>query len=109
MRRICVIALLAGLMSCSEAPTSKQKSAVLDNEKFTDVLVDVRLLEASYATHYARVDSAQALAGYYERLFQKHETTEEQFMESYRHYAARQADMRVIEDSVVARLTRMNR
>ena len=109
MKQMIYIALMSCMLACADSSPSLPESAVLDQEKFTRVLLDVRLLEASYATHYARVDSAQALSGYYLKLFEKHEITKDQFMQSYDYYASKQSELKVIEDSVVARLSRMNK
>lgn len=109
MRNLIYIALVTFCVACADANRSNHEEAVLDQERFTALLLDVRLLEASYATHYARVDSAQALSGYYLKLFEKHQTTKDQFMRSYDHYASKQSELKVIEDSVVARLSRMNK
>lgn len=109
MKNFIYIALVILGFGCSGPNGSHQEENVLGQEEFTAVLMDVRLLEASYATHYARVDSAQALSGYYGKLFEKHQTTKDQFMRSYDYYASKQSELKVIEDTIVARLSRMNK
>jgi hypothetical protein len=97
------------LILCSACDRSGGSgSEVISQEKFVDVLVEVRLLEAAYSVKFDKVDSTAGIASYYKTLFQQQGTTKEQFESSYKFYAARRDQMIEIEEVVLEKISIKN-
>ncbi|MFM9006302.1 MAG: DUF4296 domain-containing protein [Flavobacteriales bacterium] len=76
------------VFSCESGSEEAKPAGLLSEEKMTDVLVDVRLLEGAYSGDFQRVDSSQyTIDSYYEQLFAKHQITRTVFLESSEYYA----------------------
>lgn len=84
-------------------------SAPLEEDKFAEVLQDVRLLEGSYTVRYQRVDSTAGLMDvYYDQVFKKHNVSRDDFELSYTAYSLNVPVMERIEDTVIHRLERLD-
>ena len=105
-----VLITLAFWISACNGNNSKQEVvAPIAQDKFIEVLTDVRLLEATYTLRYQRIDSVGGLMnGYYKQVWEKHKTNQKDFEESYLAYVKNPSVMEVIEDSVITRLQRMS-
>ncbi|MFN0031392.1 MAG: DUF4296 domain-containing protein [Flavobacteriales bacterium] len=95
--------------ACSDAQVQAPANLIEQN-KFVEVLVDVRLLEGSYSAKVQRPDTIRSkMTGYYQTLFDKHGISKEQFVSSYNYYLQRNAEMIGMEDSVMMRLQSMSK
>jgi len=84
----------------------KPPADLMPKDKFTEVLVDVRLLEGAYASRFSRVDAAEfKIDSYYLTLFQKHGVDKQQFLDAYSYYTSRPKEMEAIEGIVMERLS----
>ncbi len=103
----CVVMLFA--LSCTSGPAAESApSNLIPRDTFVVVLADVRLLEGAYSTSYERVDTSDyAIASYYQRLFEEHHITKEQYLISYDYYSRHMDDLLSIESDVAARLEEM--
>ncbi len=95
-------------MACNRSGSDAPGIEVIQEEKFMDVLVQVRLLEAAYSVKFEKVDSTAGIAAYYKNLFQQQGMTKAQFEASYKYYAAKKDKMVEIEEKVLERLSIMN-
>lgn len=97
------------LLACSEPAKAPKLEPTLEDEKFTEILLDVRLLEGAYGVIYQRMDSTSGgMKFYYDQLYKKHAITREDFIQNYMAYSLDSERLLVIEDSVMARLERMH-
>ncbi|MFM7726873.1 MAG: DUF4296 domain-containing protein, partial [Flavobacteriales bacterium] len=93
------------VLSCESGSEEAKPAGLLSEEKMTDVLVDVRLLEGAYSGDFQRVDSSQyAIDSYYEQLFAKHQITRAAFLESSEYYALHPEVLLRIETEVGKKL-----
>jgi len=101
--------VLMYLASCTSKPSPDSASAeLIPRDSFVVILTEVRLLEGAYSVNYERVDSSDfAIASYYQRLFQEHHITREQYLSSYDYYSRHLDDLLAIETEVATRLEQM--
>ncbi|MFM7106057.1 MAG: DUF4296 domain-containing protein, partial [Flavobacteriales bacterium] len=88
--------------SGSEGPSS----APCDKIKIAQVLYDIRLLEGMSSADQALVDSAGGISAQYHFILQRHEISKEEFLRCYNAISSNPADIKLMEDSVRARLER---
>jgi hypothetical protein len=90
--------------------TNEAKPAqLIPEEKFAELLADVRLLEGAYAGDFQRVDTSEYTIGaYYEQLFAKHHTSRSIYLESNAYYANHSEAMLRIETEVARKLEAMS-
>ena len=97
------------LMSLAWSCTPPVKSAPQDliaDDKFVDVLTDVRLLEAAYGARVGRPDTiGKYMDTYYKMVFDKHGIQKDQFFSSYEYYLSQHEKMLLMEDKVLEKLT----
>ena len=99
---LCCITMM---WSCTQSE-SKPPAQLIPEEKFVDLLTDVRLLEASYGVRVGRPDTiGKYMDTYYKMLFDKHGVVKEQFTQSYAYYLADHERMLLMEDKVLEKLT----
>lgn len=100
--------LCAICFGCNSRNTEVAPSTILSEERFAEILTDVRLLEGVYAGDFQRIDtSAQSIGAYYEQLFVKHQTNRTTFLESNEYYASHPEVMLRIETEVSRKLEGM--
>ena len=107
LRLFCGLSFLVALLiiSCAQTVNEKKPADLIPEEKFADVMVDVRLLEGAYAGDFQRVDSSEFTMGeYYEQLFARHQITRLSFLESSEYYAHDAEKMLRIETEVGKKL-----
>lgn len=81
---------------------------LLSQEKFTEVMLDMQLLEASIRIKLLRQKGIrERTPGYFEQVFTKHQVKEKDFTSSLKFYAAQHEKITAIYDSVEVRLIRM--
>lgn len=94
---ICVTLLVA----CAPTDTNKIPDTVLSQQKMQAILLDMHLAEAVANKKQAPADSVTQVAlGLYQKIYTKHQTTEEQFKNSFDFYTAHP----VLLDSIYSRV-----
>jgi hypothetical protein len=96
--------------ACSGSKKDSVPANIIPETRFSNLLIDVRLLEGAYAIEHQRIDSSNAAVGaYYDLLFNRYELTREQYLESYAYYAANPEMMLRIETKISEKLDSMQR
>lgn len=105
---ISYLALAAILIAC-EGKRSTVPPDLIPQEKFVDVLFDVRLLEGAYSTKVSKPDTIKMkMEAYYQSLFDKHGISKLQFITSEEYYMKNSNLLLSIEDSVMEKLNSLN-
>jgi hypothetical protein len=100
-----IILAAVGLQSCSDSGVEKKPDGLIPEEKMAEIMVDVRLLEGTYAGDFQRVDSSEFnIESYYEQLFVKHNITRGAFLASSDYYALHPDELLRIETEVAKKL-----
>lgn len=87
----------------------KIPEGVMSKDKFTEVLTDIQLLEASMRQRFIRDEDPKLLYPiYYKQIFEKHEISEDEFKESLEYWSAQDQEMTGIYDSVIENLSLMS-
>jgi hypothetical protein len=101
--------LLFLVAACGEPPAEVPPSDVLDRSKFTDVMVDVQLIEGmkihKLGPKRAKSPDMEAM---YANIFQKHEVDKESFEKTYDYYKARPDEMELIYEQVLDSLSKLD-
>lgn len=110
--RVIWIAIVILFMSCDGKPdiyaVPEEPADLLSQEKFTQVLMEMQLLEATLKLKLIRKNDIQErIPGYFEEVFEKFEVTEEQFRSSLAFYNGQPLKTTEIYDSIEQRLVRM--
>lgn len=80
----------------------------MDREKFTSLLLDVRLVEGTYGMDFERVDTMdRGIDKYFQQVFDKHGVSSRDFMTNYTFYSQNINDITAIEGEVIERLSKM--
>jgi hypothetical protein len=103
-----IIFLLVFSAACNRSGSEAANHEVISEDKFVDVLSQVRLLEAAYSVKFDKVDSTAGIAFYYKNLFQQQGITKNQFESSYKYYATKQDIMIEIEEKVLEKISILN-
>lgn len=100
---------LLSVVACSEKPAAiTPPSNLIERDTFVTVLSEVRLLEGAYSTSYERVDTSEfPITAHYNRLFNRHHITREQYLSTYDYYSMHSEDMLEIESAVALRLEQL--
>ncbi|MBL7943485.1 MAG: DUF4296 domain-containing protein [Flavobacteriales bacterium] len=107
IKTILSLVVLMFLISCGTKRTEKPE-ALLTEQKVAAVLTEVELLDAVYTLEYQKRDtSRQAMAGYYEEVYQRHGVTREQFSQSLEWYGKDPEKIRELRYKVYDELSRM--
>ncbi len=101
MRTAIFLFTLFLFIACGEEKT--YSSTVIPQEKFVDVLADVRLLEGLNSFRYKEIDR-QKWSSYYEQVFQRHGVTKEEFTSTFMYYSTHPEELIPVEEAVTARL-----
>jgi hypothetical protein len=101
MKVLVALLLTLGLFSCS----SKGPKGILDEEKMTEVLQEVMLLENYYQSKYGSPsDYKAALDSSVEIVFKKHQTNKIQFSKSFDFYAQNPELFQKIQAKIIENL-----
>jgi len=107
MRQVLYAFLIVIVFASCGSEDNKPK-ATIDQETFTQLLVDVRLVEGMYSIHYRNIDQEEGqLADYFKVVFVKYGVTRQQFEDSYRAYSDDGDKIVLIEKEVGERLSKM--
>lgn len=97
--------VLTLFISCT-GKTNSIPSRVIPKDKMVDVLVDIHLAEAAADNRgFTKPEINLMMASKYDSIFQKNETTFEQFKFSYDYYMNHPAEFSDIYSEVVNKLT----
>jgi hypothetical protein len=101
--------LLLVVVGCTDKPAAiAAPDNLLPRDTFVTVLMEVRLLEGAYSTSYERVDTSEfPITAHYNRLFNRHHLTKEQYLNAYVYYSMNAEEMLEIESDVALRLEQM--
>ncbi len=100
--RFLAILLMASCTSVEPTP-----EGILDQERFTNVLLEATLLEARMNRELITEQRASVpMDHYYAELFTEKKMTQEEFERSFDHYAAHPDQMAAIYDDVLTELRR---
>jgi hypothetical protein len=101
--------LLLAVVGCTDKPAAvAAPDNLLPRDTFVTVLTEVRLLEGAYSTSYERVDTSEfPISAHYNRLFNRHHLTKQQYLNTYDYYSMNAEEMLEIESDVALRLEQM--
>jgi len=106
MKILVALLLTLGVFSCS---TNKNPDGILDEEKMTEVLQEVMLLENYYQSKYGSPSVYKsALDSSVEIVFKKHQTTKFQFSKSFDFYAQNPELFQKIQFKIIESLNSKN-
>jgi Domain of unknown function (DUF4296) len=92
--RLIYTAILITLITACATKSVPAPADLIAQEKFVDVMVDVRLLEGAYSARVAKPDTIKPyMNAYYNNLFTKHGISKEQFKTSYAYYLQQENTM----------------
>ena len=103
---IYIIILAFGIVACSEE-AEQIPADVLDKPMFTDVMMDMQLIEAAYNRQLAQDEDSVAkgkVYHYYGEIFQKYNTDEATFNRSFEWYTSHPEHMVEVYEIVMERL-----
>ena len=107
LKKLFILILGVSLFGCMNqyAPVP---SDVIDSEKFTDIVVDIRLAEAQQKVyrHKGFFDS-DLLDSSYQMIYTVHDVSEEQVVRSYNFYVQHPNWMDKIAEDAIEKLNRM--
>lgn len=107
MNRVIGFFLMLTLFTACGGDSTKSK-ATIDEETFTQLLLDVRLVEGMYSIHYRNIDQEEGqLSDYFKVVFVKYGVTRADFEESYKAYSDQGDKIISIEKEVLERLSKM--
>ncbi len=112
MRGIWLVVILFFLMSCDKKPDiyriPEAPENLLSQEKYTQVLMEMQLLEATLKLKLIRKnDIQQRIPGYFEEIYEKFGVTEAEFKSSLEFYNQQPLKSAEIYDSIEQRLIRL--
>ena len=103
MKRLVLIAMVATLFSCQG---DARPEGILGREEFKEALFDAQLIEARM-NHELVLEQMEAMPveQYYDEMFLHHETTKEQFKESFDYYSQHPDSLKLIYEEIIMELT----
>jgi hypothetical protein len=105
---IYIFGITALLVACgSEAEPEVRPAAVLEQDEFTDVMVDVSLIQAVYNRELALEDESEAKKNSYEHyaeIWAKYEIDADVFKASFNWYSRHEPQMLEIYEDVLEQL-----
>ena len=108
-RFILLLSVLFIGLSCSDNKEEEQiPENVLDNAKFTSVMIDVQLIEGMHAQGVEITSTAGGVDGAYEKVFEKHGITKEEFQASFSYYQEHPDKMEMIYEQVLDSLSKLD-
>ncbi len=96
------------LSSCGLTGSKNPCKGIMDKEKFTEILTDIYLVEASlHKVHGSEEVVLDSVSIYYNALFKKHDTTKEEVEKAIECYVLEREIMTEIHDEIMYSLSVM--
>jgi len=108
MRNLFILAFLLLLLSCSSEEKNVLPENVLAPEKFTSVMIDVQIAEGMRAQGVEILTPDKGVNGAYDKIFKKHQITEQTFELSYNYYLEHPDKMEMIYEQVLDSLSKLD-
>lgn len=105
-----IFALALSLVACVDQVTPTRPDDVLDRETFTNLMVEVQLIEAMYNRKLAEDEDVavrDAIYPFYAASFEKFGTNQEQFSRSFEWYSSNPQEMKLVYEEVENQLSLM--
>ena len=112
MRKYLLLFILSAmLVSCgNKKGASPESSSVINKKKMATILVDVYLAEAAILTTSQEGKNTKAFTIlYYNYIFEKHEITRGQYINSIHYYSFHLKEMKDVYNDVINRLTELHK
>jgi len=95
--------------ACGEPAAEIPPDDLLDRDKFTDVMVDVQLIEGMKIHKLGpKREKSPDMEAMYANVFQKHAVDKESFEKTYNYYKARPDEMELIYEQVLDSLSKLD-
>ncbi len=108
MRFLFAVFISLLFVSCSEKPNRKKPEGLLSEEKMVELLTDIQLIEGAVSKKILdKIDAKKESPIYYQKAFEKHDVTENQFELSIRYYTENPEDLQVIYEDVLIELSKI--
>jgi len=109
MRTYAIMAILALLVACSQTQPELIPSDIIAQEKFTQVMVDVQLIEGMKIHKLGPQRSKSPdMEAMYSELFRIHNVDSEKFYKTYEYFKQRPAKMEMIYEAVLDSLSKLD-
>ncbi|MBL4625923.1 MAG: DUF4296 domain-containing protein [Flavobacteriales bacterium] len=100
--------MILSATGCSEDSSQEKPSFVLSEKKMIAVLTDIQLVEGAISKKILDKNSTRKESPlYYQKAFEKHTVTREQFDESISYYTENPKEMQAIYEKVLVELSKI--
>lgn len=108
-RSLTVLAIILIFTGCGEPEVEVAPDGLLDKDKFTEVMVDVQLVEGMKVHKLGpKREKSPDMEAMYGNIFAKHEIKQEDFDATYDYYKARPDEMELIYEQVLDSLSKLD-
>ncbi|MBL4651327.1 MAG: DUF4296 domain-containing protein [Flavobacteriales bacterium] len=91
---------------CAEEKTRTKPASVLTGAEMVAILTDIQLIEGAVSKKIIDRNASQKESPiYYEKVFEKHEITRQQFSESIAYYSEKPEELQIIYEKVLVELS----
>jgi hypothetical protein len=109
MRAVFFLALFLFASSCGEPEKEVAPDGLLDKDKFTEVMVDVQLVEGMKVHKLGpKREKSPDMEAMYANIFAKYGIDQEDFDATYDYYKARPDEMELIYEQVLDSLSKLD-
>ncbi|MEM9051820.1 MAG: DUF4296 domain-containing protein [Bacteroidota bacterium] len=109
MRVFILLVALFFFASCSEPVPEVPPSDLIAKDQFTEVMVDVQLIEGMKIHKLGpKRSKSPDMELMYSEIFQKHDITQEEFKKTYDYYKSKPNQMELIYESVLDSLSKLD-
>ncbi len=109
IRSVSFLALILAIASCGEPEVEVAPDGLLDKDKFTEVMVDVQLVEGMKVHKLGpKREKSPDMEAMYANIFAKYDITQEGFDATYDYYKARPEEMELIYEQVLDSLSKLD-
>lgn len=108
MRFLFAVFISLLFFSCSEKPDRKIPEGLISEEKMVELLTDIQLIEGAVSKKILnKIDGKKESPLYYQKAFEKHNVTEDQFELSVRYYTENPEVLQAIYEDVLIELSKI--
>ncbi len=109
LRSIVFLALILFVAGCAEPEVEVAPEGLLDKDKFTEVMVDVQLVEGMKVHKLGpKREKGPDMEAMYANIFAKYGIDQEDFDATYDYYKARPDEMELIYEQVLDSLSKLD-